>query len=181
MTFTTYPAAGEKVRASKIQALIGDLRPISAFVTADQALATSSTTLQNITDLSIAVAANLTYEIDVHLMAVLSSGTTEDIKVAATFPAGATLYNLVAMGGSTTTVTTFNATDMTIVANSPITSGTAYTSFGLSTTVTGSVNPLYLQMSSTAGTFQVQAAQNTSGANTVTVKKGSLLVARRLS
>lgn len=183
MSFTTVPAAGAKLRASTLSALVTEIRPISAIVGSDQALTTSSTTLQNVTDLVIAVAANCTYQIDLNIMATLAAGTTEDIKIAATFPAGATLHNLVSLGGSPAGVSTFLASDMFIGANASTStsSGSAYATYGLSTSNTGSVNPLLLIMSSTAGNLQIQAAQNTSGTNAVTIKKGSLLVARRLS
>lgn len=183
MSFTTVPGAGQKLRGSVLSSLITEVRPVSAIVSGDQSLATSNTTLQNITDLAIAVVANATYAIDLHIMATLSSGVAEDLKIAATFPTGAVLHNLVALGGTPAGVATFVASDMFVGANggASTTSGSAYATYGLSTSNTGSVNPLLLIMSSTAGTFQVQAAQNTSGANTVKILKGSLLVARRLS
>jgi hypothetical protein len=58
MAMTTIPAAGAKLRGSVLSSLITELRPLSAIVASNQALATTSTTLQNITDLVVALAAN---------------------------------------------------------------------------------------------------------------------------
>lgn len=141
-------------------------------------LATSSTTLQSITGLVVPVSANAVYIVSGALFASLASGTTEDIKYGFTFPTGATL-RLGAQGGTTGGVSGGASTDLSIPF-SGFTSGSSTFGFGLSTNVTTVMIAGILTMSSTAGNFQVQAAQNTSGANVVTVAASSYILLTRV-
>src|SRR5688500_16091872 len=90
MAYTSIPAAGAKLRGSVLSSLITETRSLWAIVGSDQALATSGVTVENVTDLVIAVAANTNYKFELCLAFIISSGSTEDIKVGMSFPAGAT-------------------------------------------------------------------------------------------
>jgi hypothetical protein len=143
-------------------------------VTSNQALATSSTTLQNVTQLALAVAAARIYTFDILVAATLASGTTEDIKIGFSYPAGGQLDFF--SHGADTSLTNTAATVMEVVAQLNAVSGTTAAAFGVS----GSNTSIRIwgrldNTSGVAGNLQVMAAQNTSGANVVSVKAGSLL------
>lgn len=169
--------------AAKFQQLsdaINERTPLRARMSADQAMAGSSTTLQNVTELVLAVEANATYEGQLDLVWTLSSGVTEDGKVGFTFPAGATLdfggvvpHTAMAAAGS------FGDGDFVRRINA--TSGTTTIAFGASTSVASGVINIDLIVGSTAGNLQVQCAQNVGGAPILTIKAGSKLVLRRVS
>ena len=178
MAYTTPPSAGSRLRASVLAAIAEELQDITARTTGDQNLTASSTTLQNVTELVVTPDIGQFYRITLNVLATLSSGTTEDIKFAVTFPAGATCVLVGIAGGTAGGVTAQVSTDMNI-AGGALTSGTAFQAFGLSTSTVSITIMFTLFMSSTAGNFQVQAAQNTSGVNVVTVKTGSVLSARQ--
>ncbi|HEX6871663.1 MAG TPA: hypothetical protein VF163_11250 [Micromonosporaceae bacterium] len=172
MALTTIPAAGAKLRGSVLSSLITEVRPLSARMTSDQALATSSTTLANVTDLAVACEANATY--DLHGVFVYTAGTVEDIKFAFTLPTGATF--------DTFAIALNSADVFTQLLTVGIASGTAVAYGGAGV---GSPRMVFFQatlvMSSTAGNLQVQAAQNTSGGNASTVKIGSKMTLVRTS
>lgn len=177
MPLTTIPSAGAKLRASVLSALITEVRPLAAKKSANQNLTTSSTTLQDVTDLAVAVAANTTYEGLLIFATALSAGSTEDVKIGFTYPTGATL----AFGGiGPATTVTATSGDGEFNYQSSSTSGTTTIAYGVFTSRTVVIISFYLDMSSTAGTLQVQAAQNTSGANTVTVSSASRMIMWRV-
>lgn len=155
-----------------VNALNARLVPLVARKSADQSLATNSTTLQNVTGLVVAVTANTTYDGALIIAAANSSGTTEDVKYGFTFPSGAT-FDFFGVGPSTA-ITASNG-DGEWGTQIGATSGVTTRSFGA---VAGGVytNTLLLfrlAVASTAGNLQVQAAQATSGANTITIRLGS--------
>lgn len=152
---------------------------LSAFLTAGVNLNTSSTSLQNVTGLSVPVVANATYFVDFTPRHSIASGTTEDVQYGFTFPTGATL-RMLRLGGTPAGVSAGNSTDMS-VTHDVFTSGSTAAAFGASTTTTGAIIRGILTMSSTAGTFQVQASQATSGGNVVTVQIGSALLLTRIA
>jgi hypothetical protein len=78
--------AGERVKASKLQ-LLSDAVPRIILKTADQAR-TNSTALTNDTELLAAVAASTRYKWRVEI--IYGASTTGDLKIAFTWPAGAT-------------------------------------------------------------------------------------------
>jgi hypothetical protein len=172
MSLTTVPAAGAKLRGSVLSSLVTELRPNRVRLGSDVALATSSTTLQNVTGLSVPVAASVTYEGWLAAAVVLSSGTTEDVKFGATFPTGA-VFDFFAAGPATTVTTTAGDGEWTVRLSA--TSGSTSTSFGLTTNAHTILLPITLVVGLNAGTLQIQAAQATSGGNTVTVKAGTRL------
>ena len=181
MALTTIPAAGAKLRGETLSDLITEVRDLYARVSADQALATSSTVLANVTDLVVSVEANATYTGFLIPAWVGASGVAEDIKFGATFPTGATC-DLTAAGPSTNLgAATAVATDVEFVGRLSATSGTTVISYGASTNTVTGIIAITLVTSATAGSFQVQAAQNTSGVNAVTVKAGSKLILKRVA
>lgn len=150
-----------------------------ARLNANISLATGSTALQNVTGLGIAVPANTVYLVEMSLQVLNAAGTTEDIKFGATFPAGASL-RLCAMGGSATGVAAGASTEMNVLVQNLV-SGTTTFAFGASTSTTNVVLRGVLTMGSTAGTLQVQAAQNTSGANVSSVRVESYMLLTRIA
>lgn len=175
-TFTALPGVG-RLRASILSSLISELRPIGSVMTVDQALATGTTTLANVSELVVPVASNTTYSGWLHLFYTNAVGTTEDIKVAFTFPSGAVLH----FGGAGGVVgLTGTAGDIEAVGRLSATSGTTVISLGASTSTVQALIRLRLAVGSTSGSLQVQAAQNTSGANATTVKAGSSLEIRQV-
>jgi hypothetical protein len=176
MALTTIPAAGAKLRAATLQSLITEVRPLTARMSTSQALTASSTTFQNVTDLALAVEASVTYEGSLVMGASVASGTTEDIKVAFTFPTGASLYTW-SYELPTSATSSTNAVEFIVRQAHP--TGTAICAAGLTTSISWFEVKFELTTSSTAGTLQVQAAQNTSGGNVVTVATRSRLILQR--
>jgi hypothetical protein len=180
VALTTIPSAGAKLRASVLSSLITELRPITARMSVNQTLTTSSTTLQNLTELVAAVVANATYDFTLIAAATVAAGTTEDVKYSFTWPTGATA-DWYSHGPATTLAAGTTAPDLEAVARLAASSGSDTTAFGLTTSNTSQFLHGRLVMSSTAGNLQVQAAQNTSGGNAVTVKAGSRLILVRVA
>jgi hypothetical protein len=173
MAYTSIPAAGAKLRGSILSSLITETRSLWAEVGSDHALATSDTTLENITDLVIAVAANTKYLFNLCVVAVNAAGSTEDIKVGMSFPAGATCD----FGGAAPAAgVTSSSGDGEWLRRLAATSGSTANGYGAVVT-----NPLNLMLTvrlstgANAGNLQIMAAQNTSGGNATTVKAGSYL------
>lgn len=138
--------------------------------TADETVNTSAT-LQDDNHLSFAVAANETWTFEALLY--VTGNTTADLRVAATWPSGAT--GILAVHGSRASDALVSAFDATS------TSGGAVGQIGVDTgprlvRVVGTV-----EVSSTAGTVQLQWAQQTSTGADTTVKRGSSLVATRIA
>lgn len=170
-TFTTVLDAGDKVSASTLAALITELRPRIAVVSTDQTLTTSSTTLQNITDLVLSVAANTEYEGCAVVAAVNASGTTEDVKYGFTFPAGATLRYWPI--GPAVGITAAQGDGDFLTHDD----GTTAAPFGA---IGGGVRThalfrLRLTTGANAGSLQMQAAQNVSGANAISIRLASYM------
>lgn len=132
----------------------------------------STTTLQNDDDLFVSVAANAIYHMVFELQVLAQ--TTNDIKFGFTGPAGyaveytargptltaAGLADVYTISGTTGDVLTFGG----IAAND------------LCVSISG-----LLITSGTSGTFQLQWAQNTSGASGTTLRPGSFMSLRRVS
>lgn len=177
MAFTAVPNAGAKLRASVLASLITEVRPVSAKMSTTQALATSSTTLQDVTDLAASVTSDAKYEGLLVFACNLSSGSTEDVKVGFSFPTGAAL----SFGGvGPSTGVTGTAGDGEFIYQATATSGTTTIAYGVLSSRTVAVVSFFLDTAATPGTLQVMAAQNTSGANTVTVSSASRLILWRV-
>lgn len=159
--------AGQVVRASDTQVLW-------ARKTVDESI-TSSTTLQNDDSLLLAVEADAVYEIAGTLF--YAGNVTGDIKVAFTFPTGATLY-WAGKGGSEADAGYGGVGASRHSASVADASGTA-TAFTGSTTNLAIFIRALLVTSGTSGNLQLQWAQNTSNGTATTVKVGSYLRAIR--
>jgi len=173
MALTSLPGAGAKLRATVLEALITEVRPLYARKTADETV-NGSASLQNDDHLAIVLAASATYEIDVQLF--YSSASTPDIKFALTFPTGATCSW--APIGYKSDGTNFEAEFRTSTWQAA--SGTSNAVAGTAATYDAALIKGIIRVGSTAGTLQVQWAQNTSNGSNTTVKADSSLVARRL-
>jgi hypothetical protein len=153
-------------------------REIWAVVAADVTHAQSSTTLTDVTGLGVAVctAATEVWMIEVQIITV-AANTTADWKFGWTFPTGMTGFwggassvsanddwGAVATGGTQQAL--MIQTTTAVYGSAAVTGG--FRSFGT------------FFCSSTSGTLQLQFAQNTSNASDLTIKKGSILIARRV-
>lgn len=116
-------------------------------------------TLANIAGLAHAVEANKVYRFKARLL--INSGTTPDLKVGATLPSGGAI--IFKTPGSDN----FGTASPIVIA------GTGAAQW---TEVEGIVT-----IGATAGTFQLQAAQNTATASDSTVAVGSSLIVERIS
>lgn len=163
MSWTTLPAAGQKIRAATVSALFTEVRPIVARKASDETV-NGSAALQNDDELFVALAASTTYKIVLDL--VWNSGTTPDFKFDWAVPSGATgLY--------------------TVTATSSAALFLGSLSFAGGGNLDGTGSDLFSQfegelVTTDAGTLQFRWAQNTStGSNTI-VRAGSLLVAEKV-
>lgn len=126
--------------------------------------ATTGTTLVNVTQLVLTPSVSKTYDIDGVIY--YTAGATGDIRLAFTFPTGATLY----LGG-----TSYGATGNLVQFSSWLAavSGT-YNRFEGATAA-----PIFLSgtlvMGSTSGNFQTQFAQDTANATNTSILNGSKL------
>jgi hypothetical protein len=167
MALTTIPAAGAKLRASVLQSLITEVRPIAVRKSADESL-TSNTTLQNDDELTVAVEANATF--DFKLLIRYDATAASDLKTQLVLPSGGTAFYVahgIAAGDSTWRL--FDSTEASVHSFEGAGAGTVRNVTFLGHIVT----------SSTAGSATLQWAQATSGGTATIVKAGSFFVIRR--
>jgi Pectate lyase superfamily protein len=148
--------------------------PLFARNTSDQALATSSTTLQDVTGLSVTVVSGGIYVVE---MEVFYDGSgVPDMKVGWVAPASSTFtwatFSLHSSAGNQ------NADSMK-TAVQDINSAPSYGCVALGTKVAGQAKGLLVAGGN--GTFKMQAAQNTSDAGVVTIYTNSWLLLRRVA
>lgn len=146
------------------------LVPLAAYRTSTQSV-TSSTTLVNDNALSVSVAANAVYLVELGLY--YDGDTAGDLKTGWTTPAGATISDALALGLSTTAA----------ASTDDFTSGSSSVpSFGaLGAGVRCAALFKYLLTTAgTSGTLQFQWAQNTSSATATIMHAGSYLIAQRV-
>lgn len=185
MALTTAPDFTDGILTpSKLQQLsdaINERSIIRVRMSADQALATSSTVLQDLTEILVAVAAGAVYDGLFVPAWTLASGTTEDIKFGFTFPSAT--FDFGGPGPSTAGLGagTAVASDVEFIQRLSATSGTTVVSYGASTGTPCAIVSFTLAVGGSAGSLQAQAAQNTSGGNAVTVKAGTKLWMWRVS
>lgn len=159
MAFTTIPSAGAKLRASVLSALITEVRPLEAYKSADETV-NNSAALQNDDALFVSVAANTRY--DFRLTALYISNSTPDIKFAWTFPTGLTMrYSF--QGYTAGVMQDFYQIQTDVVAVDG-------NGGNLAAVMEGTV-----VVAGTAGTLQLQWAQNTANASDTKVLIGSSL------
>lgn len=176
LTLPSLPA-GHTTTAADLTALMAGITQaygIGAVKTADETV-TSNTTLQNDDELAVALATATTYRLESRLY--VFGAAAGDIKVALAFPANTTVQ---AFGGhSIVTGAVTVATSADVEARAVVTqtaSPTTALSFGVPDT-NGIVVTLSATVvtTSTAGTLNLQWAQNSSSGTGTIVKIGSWL------
>jgi hypothetical protein len=164
LAFTTIPSAGARIYASTLSSLITELRPVTARKTVDETV-NNSATLQNDDELFVAVEASLTYDFEAEIF--YNSGTTPDFKFGWTFPAGLTMtYSVYAAGGAVFLGYSEIQTSVPVIDGQ----GAAVAALLKGTVI----------VFSTAGTLQLQWAQNTANASNTVVAAGSYIRLRRI-
>lgn len=168
----TYPPvyAGTIVTAAFLESMC----PVTATKTATESV-TSSTTLQNDDQLAAPTEVNATYEVALLLLHDSDATAAGDIKIGWTGPAGATLTW--GVHGANTAQTTSTAVAAVNMQTRTIAEVAA---FGGGDS-TGTVALVYgtLVTAGTAGTLQLQWAQETSNAVATNVRAGSRLTLTR--
>jgi hypothetical protein len=170
----------EVVTAAELNSNVRDnllaINPTPIKKTADQSV-TSSTTLVNDTHLSYAVVAG-TYIFDWYLVGTSAANAAGDIGVAWTYP---TASLALAMGnGPDAGLASGGIQTGQWSANSAITSGTLFNTYGLSTNnITIWLHNIFTFTAS--GTVQLQWAQASSSASASTLKTGSHVVPRQIA
>lgn len=160
--------AGGKLRASELNSFV----LLTGRCTADTTF-TSSTTLANVTGLAVALEANATYVFD-GFYGFTALSTTPDAKFAFTIPTGATgHWSLHALSTGASVPGTLNAAHST--------SFTTAQTAGTDGTLGVAALPHGYVVTTNSGTMQVQAAQNTSSATTLTIHEGSWIRFQRVA
>lgn len=182
MALTSIPAAGAKLRASVLSSLITEVRGLYAEVGSNQNLTTSSTTLQNITDLVVALSANARYDFLAVPVCSLSTGTTADVRYGFSVPTGATLH----FGGAGGTSGGVGAgagssTDVELIQRLSATSASTVIALGGSTAAVGTLLVVRVITGANAGNLQMMAAQGTSSVDTTTILAGSYMSGHRFA
>jgi hypothetical protein len=162
--------AGQKVRASEINQHVLLVGRCSSDL-----VSTSDTTLSDVTGMSVAVEASSTYIID-GFVAYTSASATPDLKAAFSVPTGATgFWTLFGMDTADTSPGDIN-TAYAAALTTTLVAGTDATFTQQAAAIYG-----FIDVSTTAGTLQFQAAQNTSSATSMTVEAGSWIRLQKVS
>lgn len=180
MTFTTVPAAGAKLRAATLSALITELRPVYAVKSATTSRNTTTTVTAD-PHLSIALPADSQWDIQADLWVSSAANAAGDFRYGWTFPTGASLD----MGshGLIDTIASGSVGDIDteVRVSADTSSPSAETSNMASTTATLITPRGRITVGSTAGNLVLTWAQLASNGNNTNLLIGSKLVARRLS
>lgn len=139
---------------------------------------TSNTTLSNVSDFSFSVVANSIYIYKLVLFASSAANAAGDIKFTFTCPTGATL-DFTGNGPDAGLASGATQTG-DWVARTNISSAGNTIQYGLSTTVVGIIVEGKVNVSSTSGTLQFQAAQLASNANTTSLLARSYMTIERV-
>lgn len=166
MAYTTIPSAGAKLRASVLSSLITEVRTLSGLATT-QTIKNNNTTLSDVTSMGVSVVANATYEMRCSIR--YTTNSTADIKFGWTYPSGLTM---IYGGVGYSTAEVFQSFHGQTETTTPGLGGVAAAALLLFGRVI---------VSSTAGTLQLQMAQNTLNASNTIVEPGSLLTLTRIS
>lgn len=156
-----YFAAGP-ITAAQLEAIVPVFK-----VKLTSELVNNTTTLQNDDHLFWTVASNTSYVLD--LILTYTSNTTPDFKFTWSVPTGTTYI----WGG------TYYDLSSVLVTNGGFTEATTGAIGGTGASING-IFHFYITTASTAGTFQLQWAQNTANASNTTVHAGSIGVLRRI-
>jgi hypothetical protein len=156
---------------SATAAFIDQIAPLGVVKPTDESV-TSSTTMQNDNDLLVSLVANATYKFECYLDYEGGTQGASDIKWQWAIPAGTNLHYQPLFVGTTGNIagaSTFGAATV----------GTARTNGAAFLCAIGMSGGIIV--GSTAGTLQLQWAQNTSSATATTVHASSTLTLWRLS
>jgi hypothetical protein len=148
--------------------------------TADETI-TSSTTLQNDDHLVLPVVANAVYRFELDLYMTESTDYVGDFKMSFTCPSGATFDMHGAGAHITDLISPATNSNGEWIGKLATTSAGATLGFGVGNVLTGVRVYGRLVMSSTAGNFQLQWAQNASDATGTTLKAGSYMTMTRVA
>jgi hypothetical protein len=165
-----HPWAALAGHGHTLEELFGFVRK---YKSVDQSLTVSSTTFQNVTDLSVSLAADEIWWFEA-MLRMNSANATMDAKFKWTVPAGCTMEWGVPGQGSNFTQGFMTAgsgqtpTGFLAAGDSGIFGSAAAVNYGL-------FFMGWIYMGSTAGTVQLQAAQNTSDAGVLKVLQHSML------
>ncbi len=135
----------------------------SAYRTSDSSTLTNDNTLNDDTQLSVAVSANKNYLVDGVLM-VNAPATSPDFLVALNTPASPTAINVGYVGGDTPAIGVYQSADNTAAGTLQLPNGTTSIVFGG-----------VLENGSNAGNLVVAWSQSTNNGSGVTVKRGSYI------
>ena len=147
--------------------------------TADETI-NSSTTLQNDDHLVLPVVANAVYTFALDLYMTEATDFVGDFKMSFTCPTGAT-FDMHGEGAHVTDLSGGTSSNGEWIGKLATASAGATLSFGVGTGLTGVRVYGRLVMSSTAGNFQMQWAQNASDASGTTLKAGSFMTMTRVA
>lgn len=162
--------AGQKIRAADMTDVLGVIGMASSDITVN-----ASTTLVDATGVDVALDADSLYILDGYISYV--SGATPDIKFAWTIPAGMTGHWAMYMqtSSATASVGSIDARHAT-----SFTTALAAAGSGSFSSRMACLPRAYLDTAGTAGTLQLQFAQNTSDASDTIVKAGSWIRALKV-
>jgi hypothetical protein len=163
MALTTIPAAGAKLRGTVLSSLITEVRPVAAYKTATETV-NNSNVLQNDDTLFVPVTANAVYEARGRFL--YNGNSTADLKLGWTFPTGLTMSYTI-LGVFVATPTVFSTSDFSQTSNPALEGAGADRTAIMWGLVT---------VSSTAGTLQLQWAQNAANASNTNMLAGSYLI-----
>lgn len=148
--------------------------------TADETV-TSSATPQNDDHLFLPVAANAVYLVEVVLMSLDAGDFVGDITTAFAYPTGTTAHVTGAGPHNTDLSAGSNSNTEWIARQGQTGTSSTATPYGAGTITTGLVIKAQIATGGTAGTLQLQWAQNVSNATGTTVKAGSWMRMERVA
>lgn len=140
---------------------------------------TSNTTLANLTNLSASVAANAVYVFNATIFVSGAANAAGDVKFTVTLPSGA-VFDF-AGNGPDVSLASLTVQTGDWVARTNLSSAGNTLAYGVSTSTIAITLFGRVVMSSTAGTFQLQAAQNGTSASATTIQARSHLVVTRVA
>jgi len=177
MAFTTIPAAGAKLPASVLSALITELRPVSAFKTVDTSRASTVARVAD-PDLSVTLPADSDWDFELVLLISSAANAAGDFSGEFAYPTGAAISHLTL--GLVDTLASGISADLSADGNTrDATSPSNAFDLGCSTAVVCALVSGRIEVGSTAGALTLNWAQLASNANATVVQDGSRLVARR--
>jgi hypothetical protein len=169
ITFT----AGQKLTAAALNALV----PLEAQLSSDQSKV-SNTTFADLADLTIAVAANATYELTGLFIATSAANAAGDVKYRFSYPANATM-TLTGPGPHNSLASGSQADGEWFYVLLDTASPTADIPYGASIAGAAAIINGKLVVGATAGDLVVGWAQQSSNASATVFKAGSYIRLRR--